>query len=101
MDNQRFRSLFGAYSKDKLYEFWQYHKERPEIYGGFLRLAEKWRDRGVGTISANAIWHVLRYEIVTSSDEETYKLPNQYAPLYARLLVWRMPEFEGMFEFRK
>jgi hypothetical protein len=79
--------------------FWQFHREHPEVYAELKRQALALRRAGRTHWSIRNLWEVMRQTFALQSDEE-YKLNNNHAPFYSRLLMEREPELAGFFEVR-
>jgi hypothetical protein len=59
-------------------------------------------NRGRGKIGIKMLFEVLRwnYYMTTSDPNSDFKINNNYAPYYARLILERHPEWDGIFELR-
>lgn len=82
--------------------FEEFHRRNPEVYRLLLRFSLEALTSGRRRYSIWAIvnrvrWHV---EIETDSDDE-FKLNNNHAPHYARLLMAKEPRLAGFFEIRE
>jgi hypothetical protein len=88
---------------DKRERFDRFHAANPRIYDSLLRLARKLKARGVTRYSIHGLLAVVRYletkRAVVDSDEPFY-INNDFAPLYARLLMEREPDLGDFFETR-
>lgn len=79
-------------------KFDEYHSENPHVYDILVGLARQWRQRfphsktGIAALRERARW-----EIVFTSTDVDFKIPNAYSPFYARLIMWREPELDGIF----
>jgi hypothetical protein len=80
--------------------FAQFHAEHPEVYAAFRRFAGELVDHGHTRGSADAILHRVRWETALGS-REGFKINNDFAACYARLLAQDDARFSGFFEFRK
>ena len=76
------------------YEAWkQFHEENPHVYALFKRFAAEAKARR-DRFSARVIWERMRwYTSIETADD--YKLNNNHAPYYARLLMLEDPAYEG------
>lgn len=81
-------------------DFKQFHKENPEVYTLFQRFTDQVRHRGYKTFGARAIWEQLRWYTLIETTEEPYKLNNNYAPLYSRMLMLHQSGYKGFFKSR-
>ncbi len=99
-DQNRYQSLFGRYNRDKLKQFIDYVKSRPEHYKLFRELAQKYRNAGKKRCGASLIGNVLRYELGVRHADDDFKINNNWLPLLARLLLYKDPSVQGFFELR-
>lgn len=97
---QRKVDMFADYPPHVLQRFKQFHLANPEVYEEFKRLANQMKRTGRKQYSAETIINVMRWHFEIKSTD-TFKLNNDFKPLYARLLAWECPEFSEFFEFRK
>ena len=84
--------------------FEQFHERHPEVYVELLRLAQTGVRAGRTKLGIWQLVAVLRWNrsIEGLPDErEDYKINNNYASRYARLLMEQNPELEGIFELRR
>lgn len=79
--------------------FEQYHREHPEIYAEFERLAKQLIFAGRTHYSSDGILHIIRYNTALRGKGD-YKINNNYSPDYARMFESNYPEHEGFFEKR-
>lgn len=98
--NDRSKKLFSRYPQEKLAKFRTFHTENPHVYTKFKNLAFEMKKTGRKKYSAETIINVLRWhtDLVTKGNE--FKISNDYRSIYARLLVYQYPEFEGFFSFK-
>lgn len=82
--------------------FLEFHKENPEVYVQLVRLARQWVSAGKARLGIATLFEKLRWELHVSglSDKEGYKLNNNYRALYARLIMRREEDLDGLFETR-
>ena len=85
-------------------QFERFHHAHPEVLHHLVRLAWQAHRRGRTHIGIGQLFEVLRWErmIAGLPDEgEAFKLNNNYRSRYARLIMVRYPELDGMFETRE
>lgn len=84
-------------------EFRQFRQEHPEVEHELVRLARKAKAAGRERIGVGALWEVMRWSFWMrwNPGEEPFKLNNNHRSRYARLLMRKYPEFEGLFETRR
>lgn len=81
--------------------FAAYHAENPQVYVELARLARKGVRAGATKLGIAQLFEVLRWErMLTTNDPEGFKLNNNYKPGYARMLMEREPDLEGVFDLR-
>lgn len=92
--------IFGNIDKKLMEKFKKYHKENPHIYREFKRYAlemKKVRNKSSAWLIVNRIrWD---FDIKSNSDE-VWKISNDYIAVYARMLIYNNPEFEGFFTLK-
>lgn len=81
--------------------FEAFHKANPAVYLRLRDMSLAMRRRGVTQWGFRAAWEILRWQGMLSSSDGTYKLPNNLAPHYTRLLMAQEPELAGLFGTRK
>lgn len=82
--------------------FWQFHAANPHVYDRLVKLARDLHERGRDRIGAKMLFEVLRWHhMSTVGDADGFKLNNNYHALYARLIMHREPDLDGIFELRK
>lgn len=83
--------------------FWEFHKAHPEVYDEIVQLARQWRARGDrAKWSIDGAFEVIRWQRRINADaREQYKLNNNYRSRYARLVMDREDDLDGIFETRE
>lgn len=84
-------------------DFWAFHRAHPEVEQELARLARRGMAAGRQKLGLRQLFEVVRWERSISGlpdAREEFKLNNNYAPYYARLLMRHNPEMEGLFETR-
>jgi len=83
-------------------EFWRFHQDNPHVFGLFTKYAIMIRSIGLRRYSADALLHRVRWDLdVATAAGDGFKINNNHAAFYARLLVRERPEFVDFFETRK
>lgn len=90
----------GEQSKLEL-AFWEFHKSHPEVYRRLVKLARDWFKRGRGRIGIATVFETARYTLAMETDSDGLKLNNNHRAFYARLIMEREPDLDGMFGLRK
>ena len=80
-------------------EFNAYHKRSPQIYEKLKTVALRLKRVGASTYGMKALFEILRFNALLQSDKK-FKLCNNHAPYYARLLMKQEPQLAGFFYVR-
>ena len=80
--------------------FFEYHKANPHVYDLFKRFASDLYAAGRGHFGSKAIIERIRFETAVRGNDE-FKINNNFASCYARLLILDMPIFREFFETRR
>ena len=82
--------------------FWEFHGDNPHVYEELRKLARGLRKRGHTRLGIGMLFEVLRWRHLmrTTSDADGFKLNNNYRSYYARLLMARERELDGLFQLR-
>lgn len=84
--------------------FQRFHERHPEVYDGIVKLCRQWLVRGRDRWAVEAAFAVLRWQRRIAGlpdDAATYKLNDHYTSRYARLIMDREPDLDGIFELRR
>lgn len=81
--------------------FLRFHAENPHVYDELVRLARQAHDRGARKIGIGMLFEVLRWGHLLRTSGDDFKLNNNYRSYYARLILHRHPELDGIFELRR
>tara|TARA_Y100000310_G_C20544050_1_gene744737 strand:- start:45 stop:443 length:399 start_codon:yes stop_codon:yes gene_type:complete len=85
-------------------KFWEFHFKHPDVYSTLVSFARQWRQRkGMkAKVGIKALYERARWEIWFESltDEKPPKLSNNHTAFYARLLMKKNPELEGIFRLK-
>ena len=77
-----------------------FHNHNTGIYDLIKKIAFDLKRRGFRKCSMDAIFHKIRWEYSIQTSGDKYKLNNNYASHYSRLLMSQEPELRGFFETR-
>lgn len=80
--------------------FEEFHKLNPHIYCELVKLARWYRDRGQRRLSMRALFEILRMRFIETRGGGKFRLNNNDTSRYARLLMEREPDLDGLFELR-
>lgn len=83
-------------------DFWEFHQRNPHVYVRLVELAREARAAGARKLGIAQLFEVLRWtHSVATRDWSDFKLNNNYRSYYARLIMQREPELDGIFETRQ
>ena len=86
---------------DRLALAWEECKrQNPMLLKHCYQLCLTAKRRGFQRWSADALFHVLRWETALSTNDLSLKINNNYSSLAARDLMELHPDLEGFFELR-
>lgn len=90
--------VFDATMADKFVAF---HESNPHVYCTLRRLARDWVARtGRRQLGIGALFEASRWDIAITTNDPEFKLNNNYRAFYARLLMAREPDLDGLFQLR-
>lgn len=83
--------------------FWEYHDANPAVYDLLVRFAREARAAGrqhigIQMLIERARWHAV---VETVDPGSEFKINNNYASHYARLIMAECPDLDGFFEVRE
>ena len=81
-------------------KFWQFHADNPEVYEELRGLAIQLHRAGRMQYGIMALLNVVRWQRALQTTDPEYKINNNFAPFYARLLMARESDLRGFFELR-
>jgi len=93
--------FFGALRPADKFE--QFHYLNPQVFLALESMAYDLIQRGRKRIGIKMLMEVLRwnYQMETDDPNSDFKINNNYAPHYSRLLIERHPEWASVFELRQ
>ena len=80
--------------------FQRFHEANPHVYDA-LKAVALWCVRNGKTVGMKAIYERVRWEYNVQTDDEPYRMNNNYTAHYARLLMKQEPELADYFQVRK
>lgn len=80
--------------------FCSYHVENPQVWNLLIKFAKQLKAAGRNSYSIVSIFERIRWHAAVETNGDQFKLNNNYRSCYARMLMAKHPEFEGMFELR-
>jgi hypothetical protein len=86
-------------------KFWEFHVQHPEVYRTLVYFARQWRDKrgaesvcGIGALYERARWEMWFHSL---DDESPPRLSNNHRAFYARLIMNRNPDLDGIFRLKR
>lgn len=84
------------------HDFEIFHNKNPHVYAQLVKMAREWRRATDTKLGIKTLYERLRWEYgLTGKDKHGFKLNNNYAPYYARLIMDENPDLQGMFDLRR
>ena len=82
-------------------KFKKFHADNPAVYDMLVRLAREWvTATGRRKLGMKALFERARWEIALRTSDPDYKLNNYYTAYYARLIMLREHDLDGLFDLR-
>ena len=83
-------------------KFERFHELNPQVFNALESMTRELTNRGRKRIGIKMLFEVLRwnYYMETSDPNSDFKINNNYAPYYSRLLIDKHPEWADVFELR-
>lgn len=84
-------------------KFLEFHQKNPQVYLELVKQAHRARAKGHRKISITLLINVVRWEVMmnTADANSTFKINNNYASRYARMIMNHEPGFEEIFNTRE
>ena len=82
--------------------FREFHEANPHVYDELRRLALDLKSRGRNQYGIMSLMNVVRWHraMATTRDADDFKVNNNFAPYYARLLIRQEKKLAGFFVLR-
>lgn len=80
--------------------FLDYHAENQHVYDAFERFTLEAINAGRKRLSSGAVYERMRWESMTRSSNDIYKLNNNYRADHSRMFAERYPQHAGFFSTR-
>ena len=80
--------------------FDNFHARNPQVYRELEAMAAQMVARGRRKIGIKMLFEVLRWNYYLNTTGDDFRLNNNYAPSYARLILQNHPDWQGLFELR-
>lgn len=81
--------------------FEKFHADNPRVYAALVSLAHQWvRATGSRKIGINALFERARWELAVETNDPEFRLNNNWAPWYSRLIAIQEDDLRDVFELR-
>src|SRR4051812_35558197 len=97
----RFPSWYLAPQSDLERRFVMFDRANPRVYAALERLVLKEVAAGAKRLGIAKLAEQLRADPDIATQGDAWKINNSYRALYARLLIHRHPELDGVMECRE
>ena len=81
--------------------FLEFHQANPEVYGEIVNAARRLKSTGRDVYGINSLIEVVRWHRNLSTRGDEFKINNNHAPFYSRLIMKREPDLRGFFMTRE
>jgi hypothetical protein len=83
-------------------KFEQFHTDNPHVYSQLVNLARQYRERRpYGKIGIKLLFEIVRWHTLIHTTDKDFKINNNYAPRYARLIMDNEPDLADIFNLRE
>jgi hypothetical protein len=90
----------SKYSIEQAAKFRDFHSRNPLVYTELVRLAREAKATGKPRVGIQMLFEVVRWHFFLKTTDADFKLNNNYAAYYARLVMDREPDLDGIFNLR-
>jgi hypothetical protein len=97
MTNQEY---FGFVSMAEQ-KFKRFHDLNPQVFNELVELALKMKRAGRKRYGINSLIEVVRWHRNLNTQGDEFKINNNFAPFYSRIIMLKAPELEGFFNLRE
>jgi hypothetical protein len=81
--------------------FAAFHASNPWVYDALVKLARDMKASGARKIGMQMLIEVVRWQYARTTTGDAFKVNNDFAAHYARLIMLRNVDLDGIFEVRK
>jgi hypothetical protein len=82
-------------------EFREFHDANPAVYAELRKLALQLRAAGRTRYGIMALLNIVRWQRALKTTDDEFKLNNNFAPFYARLIAEQEPTLRYFFSMRR
>ncbi|MFC6017238.1 hypothetical protein ACFP2T_13600 [Plantactinospora solaniradicis] len=98
----RVTALDGDVELTPAEKFTRFHESNPAVYQVMVGLAREWVSRtGRQKLGINSLVERVRWEIAMKTNDPDFKINNNLAPFYSRMIMRQEPDLADLFELRK
>lgn len=81
--------------------FERFHADNPAVYAELVKLARRAKARGQTRLGIEMLFAIVRWRrMMATVDPSGFKLNDHYTSRYARLIMEREPDLDGLFQTR-
>lgn len=81
--------------------FIHFHESNPHVYREIKRRSLLLHSQGIRRFGIKAIFEAMRYDHAVRTGGDSFKMNNNHAPFYARLIMKTAPILDGFFQVRE
>lgn len=79
-----------------------FHRDNPDFYRELVRLARRFRARTGRACGIQRLIEIVRFDLdMQSVSHDDFKINNDFAAYYARLIMHSEPDMRGFFQLRR
>lgn len=82
-------------------KFEEFHEANPEVYNELTKLARELKVKGRDKYGIKSLFEVIRWHRALTTIGDDFKLNNNHAPFYARLIMSKEADLEEFFNIRE
>lgn len=100
-DSLKDHELFKDLKPSKVEEFFRFHSENPHVFELIEKFSSTLIDSGRARYGMRAVIERVRWHVNVETVGDEFKINNNHAAGYARLLIIKRPEFATFFSLRR
>lgn len=81
--------------------FEKFHEANPHIYEILVNMTRRLVGAGRRVVGIKALFEIIRWNYSIQTEHQDFKINNNYAPLYARMIMENNPDLDGVFKTRR
>ena len=81
-------------------KFLEFNRKNPDVYWMLVNLAMELKKSGHNKYGMKGLFEVLRWQKTVQTKGSEFKINNNYAPIYARVIMYNVPPLAGFFNIR-